>query len=137
MDVFSEEFKTHIFNVNFEFYELVYKDEWLKKMFVNIAQEVITQQQTDFVIQAFGGPANYCGRMPADAHPHLFVTEKMWERREQYLMMAFEKLNTPEEIRNKWLKIDNAFKNIIVKKSFDQLSKRFFTDEFIIVSDDE
>ena len=54
MDVFSEEFKTHIFNVNFEFYELVYKDEWLKKMFVNIAQEVITQQQTDFQEQHHG-----------------------------------------------------------------------------------
>lgn len=137
MDVLSEDFKEHIFKVNFEFYELVYNDQWLKKMFVNIAQETITTQQTDFILQAFGGPANYCGRMPADAHPHLMVTEKMWDRREKYLIMAFEKLNTPEEIRTKWLKIDNAFKNVIVKKSPDQLSKRFFTDELIIVSDDE
>lgn len=133
MDPHSSEFKTLIFNINFDFYEQIYKDEWFKEVFRNIAQEVITSQQTDFVIQAFGGPANYCGRMPGDAHPHIYIDEYMWELREKYLIIAFEKHNTPEKIREKWLKIDNSFKNKIVKKSYEDVTPRFTTDELVIV----
>lgn len=133
MDPHSNEFKTLIFNINFDFYEQVYKDEWFKQVFRTVTQEVITSQQTDFIIQVFGGPANYCGRMPGDAHPHIYVDEQMWELREKYLMNAFEKNNAPTAIREKWLKIDNSFKNKILKKSYDDVTPRFTTDELIIV----
>ena len=127
------EFQEHILKVNTSFYEFIYKDEWFKQVFCNVAQDVITRQQTDFIIQAFGGPSNYCGRMPADAHPHIFVDEHMWQLREDYLIDAFKINNTPEEIRIKWLKIDNAFKNAIVKKSVDDCKKRFNSDDIIFV----
>jgi truncated hemoglobin YjbI len=133
MDTHSDDFYNLIFQVNTDFYEYVYNDNWFKQVFVNITQEVITKQQTDFIIQAFGGPANYCGRMPGDAHPHIFIDEYMWELREKYLIQSFEKNNTPADIRNKWLKIDNAFKAAILKKSVDDLKPRFKTDELVIV----
>lgn len=129
----SLEFQLHILQVNTDFYEYVYKDEWFKQVFCNVEQNVITKQQTDFIIQAFGGPSNYCGRMPSDAHPHIFIDEHMWELREEYLLKAFEKNKTPLEIANKWLKIDNAFKNVILKKSLKECKKRFNSDEIIFV----
>lgn len=133
MDPHSNEFKTLIFNINYDFYEQVYKDEWFKQVFRNITQEVITSQQTDFVIQVFGGPANYCGRMPGDAHPHIYIDEHMWELREKYLVMAFEKNNTPVEIKERWLKLDNSFKNKLIKKSYEDVTPRFTTDEVVVV----
>ena len=129
----SKEFQQHILLVNTDFYDFIYKDEWFKQVFCNVEQTIITKQQTDFIIQAFGGPSNYCGRMPSDAHPHLFIDEHMWDLREEYLLKAFEKNSTPIEIKNKWLKIDNAFKNAIVKNSINDCRKRFNSDEIIFV----
>ncbi|RPJ78787.1 MAG: hypothetical protein EHM20_03065 [Alphaproteobacteria bacterium] len=134
MDPKSRDFFDHVFKVNHDFYEQVYQDEWFKQVFVNIAQDVITAQQTDFIVQVFGGPANYCGRMPGDAHPHLYVDEYMWELREKYLMIAFQKNDTPKIIVDKWLKIDNSFKNKIIKKSADDVVPRFATDEVVIIT---
>lgn len=136
MDPNSREFADLIFNINHEFYEQIYKDDWFKQVFRNISQELITSQQTHFMIESFGGPSNYCGRSPGDAHPHLYIDENMWELREDYLKRSFEKNNAPEFIRDKWLKIDNAFKSKIIKKSFDDVRPRFATDEIIIVLKD-
>lgn len=133
LDPNSKVFQSHILQVNTDFYDLIYKDEWFKQVFCNVEQEIITKQQTDFIVQAFGGPSNYCGRMPGDAHPHLYIDEHMWELREEYLLRAFEKNSTPIEIKNKWLKIDNAFKSVILKKSLEDCKKRFNSDEIIYV----
>ena len=133
MDPYSKEFSEIINKINQYFYEQIYKDEWFKNVFQNVTQEFITLQQNDFMIQAFGGPCNFCGRMPGDAHPHIYIDNEMWEIRENYLKLSFEKNNVPKDIREKWLKIDNAFKNKIIKKSIDDVLPRFTTDEVIII----
>ena len=122
-----------IYRTNFEFYELVYQHDWLKNVFKVIDQKIITSQQIDFMVQAFGGPKNYCGRSPDEAHPHIFVDEEMWEMRELLLRQAFIKVNEPADIKERWLKIDNAFKSRIVMKSPEECKKRYNTDEIIIV----
>lgn len=133
MDPNSKEFYNLIFNVNHDFYEQIYNDQWFKQVFSNVTQEVITAQQTDFIVQVFGGPANYCGRMPGDAHPHIYIDEYMWELREKYLVISFQKNDVPKEIVDKWLKIDNSFKNKLIKKSVDDVKPRFATDDPVIV----
>lgn len=115
-----------------EFYEIVYADEWLKNVFT-IDQKVITSQQVDFMVGALGGEKRYGGKSPADAHPHIYVTEEMWERREGFLIQAMMKVGAPEELRTKWLKIDLAFKRHIVMKNPSECKKRFFSDEIINV----
>lgn len=115
-----------------EFYELVYKDTWFKKIFRNIDQEIITSQQIDFMVGAFGGPKKFNGRLPKDAHPHIWINEEIWNYRESLLVKAFENTKTPNEIREKWLKIDNAFKGSIINKgSIDECVGRYKTDEII------
>jgi hemoglobin len=116
-----------------EFYELVYADEWLKHVFT-VDQKVITSQQVDFMVGALGGEKRYGGKSPADAHPHIFITEEMWERRESLLNDAMTRVGAPLELRSRWFKIDLAFKKHIVMKDESECKKRFFSDELIVVS---
>lgn len=51
-----------VYKVNEKFYELVYDDPWLKEVFKVVDQEIITRQQTDFIVGALGGEKRYCGR---------------------------------------------------------------------------
>lgn len=115
-----------------EFYELVYADEWFKHVFT-IDQKVITSQQIDFMVGALGGEKRYGGKSPGDAHPHIYIDEEMWERREALLQQAMKKVGSPEEINARWLKIDNAFKRLIITKDISEVRKRFFSDDLIIV----
>lgn len=137
MNPHDKEFFELIMAVNQDFYEQIYQDQWFKQVFKNITQEVITSQQTDFMVQAFGGPSRYCGRMPGDAHPHIYIDEYMWDLREKYLKNSFKKHYVPQDIAERWLKIDNAFKNKIIKKSIEDVTPRFTTDEPVIVLRDQ
>lgn len=123
--------KQQIAAVNKAFYDRVYRDPWLSKVFAVVRQEHIESQQTDFMLGAYGGPKNYSGRSPSDAHPHIFVDEEMWQLREKFLKEAFAETNFPEELQARWIKIDEAFKRAIVKGSFEDCKKRFTMDEII------
>lgn len=116
---------------NKAFYDRVYADAWLKDMFFMITQELIEAQQTDFMVGALGGPKRYSGRSPKDAHPHLFVTEEIWKRREEHLLAAFKEVSLPQDLADRWIRIDESFKRAIVKGSVDECKKRFFTDDII------
>ena len=118
-------------SVNKEFYELVYQDPWFKRIFRNIDQQIIESQQTDFIVGALGGPKNYSGRTPQDAHPHIFIDEDIWQYREFLLVQAFDKVKAPTWLRDKWLKIDNAFKMSMMKGSLTDCTKRYTMDEII------
>jgi truncated hemoglobin YjbI len=127
----EQQLEAHIFNVNQYFYEGIYNDSWLKRVFAYVKQEFITEQQTLFMFGAFGGPKKYCGRSPKDAHPHIYIDEEMWQLREKYLIDAFNKANTPDWMRKKWLAIDEAFKVHILKKSPSECVGRYKTEQII------
>lgn len=119
--------------VSKEFYEIIYDDPWFKEIFKSIKKEFITSQQADFALGALGGPKNYSGRSPADAHIHIFIDEEMWQYRENLLKQAFEKVNCPDDIRKQWLRVDEAFKKSMLMKNPNECQKRYATDELIIV----
>lgn len=119
--------------VNKAFYDLIFKDAWLKEVFAGIKQDHIEAQQTDFMLGAYGGPKVYSGRSPFDAHTHIFVTEEMWQLREQYLREAFAETKFPPDLQERWIKIDEAFKHKIVKKSPAECKGRFKLDPIIDV----
>ncbi len=123
--------KSQILKVNKAFYDRVYKDAWLSLVFKDVGQDHIVMQQTDFMVTAFGGPKIYSGRSPFNAHPHIFVNEEMWQQREKFLKEAFVETGLAEDLREKWLKIDEAFKNAILKNSFSDCKKRFTMDEIV------
>ncbi|MCB0407036.1 MAG: hypothetical protein KDD34_02465 [Bdellovibrionales bacterium] len=118
--------------VTTEFYELVYKDPWFSKIFRNIQQEIITSQQIDFMVGCLGGPKRFGGRVPKDAHPQIWVDENIWKYREDLLIQSFKNVGAPQELMEKWLKIDEAFKHAIINKGGVETCKgRYLTDEII------
>lgn len=131
MKMHAEELYQLVFKINEFFYESIFKDPWLKKVFSEVEQKIITLQQTDFMVGSLGGPKKYSGRTPKDAHVHIFVDEEMWKLREKYLKQAFDQALAPSDIREKWLAIDEAFKAVILKKDISECQKRYVTDNII------
>lgn len=127
----DDELKDWVALASKEFYELAYKDEWLSQVFAVVTQEFITNQQTDFMLGLLGGPKVYSGRNAKDAHPHIFINEEMWQLRESLLIKAFDKIHFPADLRQRWLKIDEAFKLSIVMKDPSECRKRYASDEII------
>ena len=115
-----------------ELYEIVFKDPWFKKIFRNVEQEIITNQQIDFMTKNLGGPNHYCGRSPKDAHPQVWVDENIWAYRVEVLNRAFDAVDAPMEFREKWHAIDHAFKNVIINCSGpEECVGRFKMEEII------
>ena len=113
------------------FYDKIYKHPWISQYFFEIQQEIIEAQQSDFMSQAMGGPAIYLGKIPIPAHRHMFISEELFDLRTQLLKEAFREAEVSEQSQELWLKIDQAFKRGIVKKSVSDCTLRFNTDEII------
>lgn len=128
----DDELLDWITKITTEFYELVYQDPWFSKIFRNIRQEIITSQQIEFMLGCFGGPKLFGGRVPKDAHPQIWVNEDIWQYREELLTQVFAKLTPPQEIVDKWLKIDESFKSVIVNQAGpEECVGRYRSDEII------
>lgn len=113
------------------FYDKIYEHPWIGKFFIDIDQETIQSQQVKFMMGNLGGPKNYTGRLPQAAHKNMYITEELFSLREKMLIEAFEEAGACEELKLRWLKIDNAFKNVIVKKSLSECEKTFTGDEIL------
>lgn len=114
------------------FYDKVYADNWLGLFFGGISQQVIENQQTDFMAQAMGGPQMYNGAFPIPAHKHMFITAELFDHRHELLKSALREANVNQENAEAWLKIDGAFRSALVKKSPSDCSPRFKTDDILI-----
>ena len=123
--------RTTIERVHKIFYDKIYADPWLGRFFAAIDQKHIEGQQTDFIAMLFGGPKAYSGRMPIDAHEHIMIGEDLFSARSELLRQSLSEAGIgPAEIED-WLRIDMAFKKVLVKKSSADCKKRFFTDEIL------
>ncbi len=117
------------------FYDKVYQHPWMGKFFAHVSQEVIEDQQSDFMAQAMGGPARYCGALPVAAHKHMNISEELFKIRHELLAESLVEAGLTAEHQAKWLRIDAAFKSGIVKKSIEDCQKRFVTDEILDFAD--
>jgi truncated hemoglobin YjbI len=113
------------------FYDKVYEDKWIGKFFQHVEQDKIEEQQVDFMAQNLGGPKNYCGRLPKPTHQNMMISEELFELRQKYLVEALNEVGASEELKERWLMIDEAFKNVIVKKSSNDCVRRFATDDIL------
>lgn len=121
--------------VNERFYELVYEHPWLSGFFAGVEREHITAQQTAFMTGALGGPKEYRGRPPSHAHPHIFITDEVFDLRRELLVQALAETDAPAGLVQAWLRIDEAFRGSIVKGSPAECTGRWRTDTVIIVPD--
>ncbi len=113
------------------FYDKIYAHPWIGQYFKEIQQDIIEVQQSDFMSQAMGGPAIYCGKLPMAAHKHMFINLELFELRSKLLQESIREAGIKSEEEQAWMKIDQAFKKGIVKNSASDCQLRFKSDEII------
>ncbi len=113
------------------FYDKIYAHVWIGKFFVNVTQQHIEAQQSDFMQHLFGGPKNYSGRMPIDAHVHMMINEEMFRQRQELLEASLIEAGVAQKEREDWVRIDGAFKKVILKKSVAECKGRYVTDPIL------
>lgn len=101
------------------FYRRLFEDPWLGQFFLGKHEDILSEKQTAFMVNAFGGQADYRGAMPAFVHMHMFITAEQADIREQYLLQAILNAGLDETIAKRWLAIDRLFRPAVVKKSPD------------------
>jgi hemoglobin len=114
------------------FYKKLFKHQWLGAFFVGVNQQHIENQQSDFMAQLTGGPKMYSGRMPHHAHMHIYITEELFRTRSELLQESLIEAGVPAREREEWLKVDTAFKKVMVKQSPTDCKQRY-SDEPVFV----
>ncbi len=114
-----------------KFYDLVYEHPWIGQYFKEINQEIIESQQVDFMSAALGGPRVYLGKLPVPGHKHMMLTDELFDLRESLLVQAMDDVGIHPELRERWLRIDEAFRKKLVKRDISECEKRFKTDEIL------
>jgi truncated hemoglobin YjbI len=112
-------------------YEKIYAHPWLKQFFTQSPRAHQEAQQTDFMTRVLGGPRVYSGRLPRDAHPHLFITDEVFDIRHDLLRQALKDAQVRPDIAETWLRLDEGFRAMLVKKSVDDCFGRYRTEEII------
>lgn len=113
------------------FYDKVFAHPWLGKFFINVKQTTIESQQVEFMIGALGGPRIYMDKMPGDAHPHLMITNDLFDLRKSILIESLNEAKASKELIDRRIKIEEAFREKIVKKTLAECQKRIVSDEIL------
>ncbi len=115
------------------FYDKVYVHPWLGKFFEGHNQEAIEQRQTAFMAEKMGGEVNYMGKMPKMAHRQMYITQELFDVRRQLLIESLLEAAVPNELAERWLRIDEAFMKAIVKPSIEAFYKDTFKYETRVI----
>ncbi len=110
------------------FYDKIYAHPVLQQFFAGHSQEAIENRQTQFMGEKMGGRVFYPGREPKIAHRAMYITAEHFAMRQQLLREAMQEAGVPADLQERWLKLDAAFKPVIVKDSvaaFYRTSWRF------------
>ena len=109
-----------IFKVHHRFYDVMFDEPWLGQFFYGKSKESLVIKQTQFMVAAFGGINNYTGDTPAFVHMHMYVTDEMSDFRQKILKQAILDEGFSDSVAERWLKVDDSFRESIVKTSIDE-----------------
>lgn len=107
------------------FYDKAYAHPWLSKYFTDKPQEVLENQQTDFMVQLMGGPKAYGGKSPKSAHQHMYITSELFELRSEMLSESIKEAGVRDDLRKEWLDADRTFKRALEKKSVAECTQSY------------
>lgn len=113
------------------FYDKAYADPWLSKYFTDKPQELLENQQTDFMIQIMGGPKGYSGKVPKSAHQHMMITDELFEFRAQMLSDSIKEAGVSDDLREEWIAADATFQRALVKNSEDECVRAYPTQPIL------
>lgn len=118
------------------FYDAMYAHPWLGQLVQHREQEVLENQQTDFMVSNMGGPERYSGAFPGPAHQHIHITDEMFDLRQSLLRAAIREVGVAAELEERWLRIDEAFRHKLVK-SEEEVKPRYRTGPVFIIPNPE
>lgn len=101
------------------FYDKVYAHEWLGQFFAGHSQQAIEDRQTSFMAEKMGGPVEYWGKEMKLVHESMYITQELFEFRHALLEESIREAGVTDELRERWLRIDNAFMKQVVKDSIE------------------
>jgi hemoglobin len=101
------------------FYDKVYAHPWLGRFFEGHSQEAIEHRQTAFMAERMHGPVQYWGKDMQYAHEAMYITRELFDLRHAILDESLREAGVPEDLRERWLRIDGAFMKHIVKDSIE------------------
>jgi hemoglobin len=101
------------------FYDKVYAHPWLGKFFEGHNQQAIEDRQSSFMAVKMGGLVEYWGKEMKMAHESMFITQELFELRHALLAASIREAGVPEALGRRWLRIDHAFMQQIVKDSIE------------------
>jgi len=107
------------------FYDKAYADPWLGKFFTDKPQQVLENQQTDFMVQLMGGPKIYGGKSPKSAHQHIVITDELFELRSTMLSESIKEAGIADSLRQEWLDADRTFKRALEKSSEAECTRAY------------
>lgn len=113
------------------FYDRLYEHPWLGEFFLQINQQLIENQQTDFMVSNMGGNKIYVGGLPKGVHQRMNISEELFDLRATILRECILECGVTEDLADKWIRIDDSFRHALIKSSVDECKKRFFTDEIL------
>lgn len=114
-------------------YAKLFAHSWLKGFFEGKDRTILESQQTEFMMLAFDGPKIFGGRIPRDAHVHIFITDEIFDIRHELLRQSLNEAKVPENLQERWLSTDEGMRRAVVKESPDQCRGRYKTDPVIIM----
>ena len=126
--------RTTLERVHKNFYDKVFDHPWLKQFFADVNREAIEKQQTDFMTSNMGGGKIYCGGLPKPVHRHMYITDELYDLRQEMLRQAMVECGIAQDLIERWIKIDNAFRCSLVKETEADCEKRYATDRLLIVA---
>lgn len=65
----------------------------------------------------------------------MYITEDLFNMRSQILKESLNEAGVLDDLAVRWLEIDSAFKNGIVKKSLEDCKPRYNGDEILFAED--
>ena len=101
------------------FYDKVYAHPWLGKFFEGHNQESIEVRQTQFIAEKMGSEKPYFGKDMKMAHRQMYITKELFDLRHELLRESIKEGGVPDELAERWLRIDSAFYRQIVKDSIE------------------
>lgn len=103
------------------FYDKVYAHDWLGQFFAGHSQQAIEDRQTSFMAEKMGGPDPYLGKEIRMVHEAMYIDRELFELRHELLDASIREAGVPDDLRERWLRIDGAFMQKIIKPSVASL----------------
>jgi hemoglobin len=103
------------------FYDKIYAHDWLRQFFAGHDQKTIEDRQTSFMTEKMGGPAPYLGKEIKMVHEAMYISRELFDIRHILLEESLKEAGVEKELRERWLRIDSAFMQQIIKDSIESM----------------